>query len=191
MRQLEGLGEKSVTNLQEAIEKSKTQPLHRLITALGIRYVGETTAKALAQQTNQLMNLVDYSREELLQIEDVGIKVAESIYQFFHNHDNIRMLKELERLGLALEGRKEVVTGGNLKGKTFLFTGTLQKMKRSDAEEMVEKQGGKLLSGVSSKLNYLVVGEDAGSKLEKAKNIPQIQILDESAFIKITGYGEQ
>ena len=191
VRQLEGLGEKSVTNLQEAIEKSKTQPLHRLITALGIRYVGETTAKALAQQTNQLMNLVDYSREELLQIEDVGIKVAESIYQFFHNHDNIRMLKELERLGLALEGRKEVVTEGNLNGKTFLFTGTLQKMKRSDAEEMVEKHGGKLLSGVSSKLNYLVVGEDAGSKLEKAKKIPQIQILDESAFIKITGYGEQ
>jgi DNA ligase (NAD+) len=191
MRQLEGMGEKSVANLQEAIEKSKSQPLHRLITALGIRYVGETTAKALAQQTDHLMDLAGYSREELLQIEDVGVKVAESIYQFFHNEDNIHMLKKLEKLGLTLKSTKERSTGGNLSGKTFLFTGTLQKMKRSDAEEIVEKHGGKLLSGVSSKLNYLVVGEDAGSKLEKAKKIPQIHIVDEEGFIKMTGYGEQ
>lgn len=191
MRQLEGMGEKSVANLQEAIEKSKSQPLHRLITALGIRYVGETTAKALAQQTDHLMDLAGYSREELLRIEDVGVKVAESIYQFFHNEDNIHMLKKLEKLGLTLKSTKERSTGGNLSGKTFLFTGTLQKMKRSDAEEIVEKHGGKLLSGVSSKLNYLVVGEDAGSKLEKAKKIPQIHIVDEEGFIKMTGYGEQ
>ena len=191
MRQLEGMGEKSVANLQEAIEKSKSQPLHRLITALGIRYVGETTAKALAQQTDHLMDLAGYSREELLQIEDVGVKVADSIYQFFHNEDNIHMLKKLEKLGLTLKSTKERNTGGNLSGKTFLFTGTLQKMKRSDAEEIVEKHGGKLLSGVSSKLNYLVVGEDAGSKLEKAKKIPQIHIVDEEGFIKMTGYGEQ
>lgn len=191
MRQLEGMGEKSVANLQEAIEKSKSQPLHRLITALGIRYVGETTAKALAQQTDHLMDLAGYSREELLQIEDVGVKVAESIYQFFHNEDNIHMLKKLEKLGLTLKSTKERSTGGNLSGKTFLFTGTLQKMKRSDAEEIVEKHGGKLLSGVSSKLNYLVVGKDAGSKLEKAKKIPQIHIVDEEGFIKMTGYGEQ
>jgi DNA ligase (NAD+) len=98
---------------------------------------------------------------------------------------------KLENLGLTLESRKETARGGSLLGKTFLFTGTLQKMKRSEAEEMVEKQGGKLLSGVSSKLNYLVVGEDAGSKLEKARKIPQIHILDEDAFIKISGYGAQ
>ena len=182
MRQLEGMGEKSVTNMQEAIEKSKSQPLHRLINALGIRYVGETTAKALAQHTSHLMKLSEYLKEELLEIEDVGVKVAESIYQFFHNEDNIRMLKELEKLGLTLESQKEAARGGSLEGKTFLFTGTLQKMKRSEAEEMVEKQGGKLVSGVSSKLNFLVVGEDAGSKLEKAKKIPQIHILDEEAF---------
>jgi DNA ligase (NAD+) len=191
MRKMEGMGEKSVANMQEAIEKSKSQPLHRLINALGIRYVGETTAKALAQQTTHLMKLAHYSKEDLLQIEDVGVKVAESIYQFFHNADNINMLKKLENLGLTLESQKEAARGGSLLGKTFLFTGTLQKMKRSEAEEMVEKQGGKLLSGVSSKLNYLVVGEDAGSKLEKARKIPQIHILDEDAFIKISGYGTQ
>jgi len=191
MRQLEGMGEKSVTNMQEAIEKSKSQPLHRLINALGIRYVGETTAKALAQHTSHLMKLSEYLKEELLEIEDVGVKVAESIYQFFHNEDNINMLNELEKLGLTLESQKEAARGGSLEGKTFLFTGTLQRMKRSEAEEMVEKQGGKLVSGVSSKLNFLVVGEDAGSKLEKARKIPQIHILDEEAFIKISGYGTQ
>jgi DNA ligase (NAD+) len=191
MRELEGLGEKSVANLQEAIEKSKSQPLHRLITALGIRYVGETTAKALARQTEHLMDLAGYSREDLLQIEDVGVKVAESIYQFFHNKDNIHMLKKLEQSGLTLKSAREKAATGSFSGKTFLFTGALQKMKRSEAEEIVEKQGGKLLSGVSSKLNYLVVGEDAGSKLEKAKKIPQIQILNEDDFIKMTGYGAQ
>jgi DNA ligase (NAD+) len=188
MRKMEGMGEKSVSNMQDAIEKSKSQPLHRLINALGIRYVGETTAKALAQHTSHLMKLAEYSKEELLQIEDVGVKVAESIYQFFHNADNINMLKQLEKLGLTLESQKETARGGSLVGKTFLFTGTLQKMKRSDAEELVEKQGGKLLSGVSSKLNYLVVGEDAGSKLEKARKIPQIHIIDEDAFMKLSGY---
>jgi DNA ligase (NAD+) len=191
MRKLEGMGEKSVTNMQEAIEKSKSQPLHRLINALGIRYVGETTAKALAQHTSHLMKLSEYQKEELLEIDDVGVKVAESIYQFFHNADNLSMLKELENFGLTLESQKEAARGGSLEGKTFLFTGTLQKMKRSEAEEMVEKQGGKLVSGVSSKLNFLVVGEDAGSKLEKARKIPQIHILDEDAFIKISGYGAQ
>ncbi len=191
MRKLEGMGEKSVSNMQDAIEKSKSQPLHRLINALGIRYVGETTAKALAQHISHLMKLSEYLKEELLEIEDVGVKVAESIYQFFHNEDNINMLKELEKLGLTLENQKEVASGGSLEGKTFLFTGTLQKMKRSEAEELVEKKGGKLVSGVSSKLNFLVVGEDAGSKLEKARKIPQIHILDEDAFIKISGYGAQ
>ena len=127
MRKLEGMGEKSVANLEEAIEKSKKQPLHRLINALGIRYVGETTAKALAQKTDHLMKLANYSREELLEIEDVGVKVAESIYQFFQNKDNVSMLNKLEELGLNLQSRKEQSTGGNLEGKTFLFTGTLAK----------------------------------------------------------------
>jgi DNA ligase (NAD+) len=191
MRKMEGMGEKSVSNMQEAIEKSKSQPLHRLINALGIRYVGETTAKALARHTSHLLKLADHSKEDLLEIEDVGVKVAESIYQFFHNSDNISMLKKLENQGLILESRKETAKGGSLAGKTFLFTGTLQKMKRSEAEELVEKQGGKLLSGVSSKLDYLVVGADAGSKLEKARKIPQIHILDEDDFINISGYGAQ
>lgn len=187
MRRLEGMGEKSVTNLREAIEKSKTQPLHRLINALGIRYVGETTAKGIARKVGRLLELTGFSREDLQQIEDVGVKVADSLYVFFQDTRQQEMLKRLEELGVNLSsGREEAVTG-SLSGKTFLFTGTLTRMKRSAAEALVESMGGKLLSGVSSKLDYLVVGEDAGSKLEKARKIGTIHIMDEDAFMNLAG----
>jgi len=183
---LEGFGAKSVSNLQSAIDASRQQPLHRLIFGLGIRYVGETTAKTLAAAVGNLREFADYSLESLQNLEDVGPKVATSVYQFFHNPDNLRLLDDLEALGLSLKSQKSAPTGGgNLNGQTFLFTGTLTRLKRSDAEETVENNGGKLLSGVSSKLNYLVVGEDAGSKLEKAKKIPSIQILSEDEFIRL------
>jgi DNA ligase (NAD+) len=183
---MEGFGEKSITNLREAIEKSKSQPLHRLIYALGIRYVGETTAKTLANATGYLPDLKQLGLEELRSLEDVGVKVAESVYQFFHNNDNLHMLQRLEEAGVQLQNqKKQSQAEGILSGKTFLFTGTLNKLKRSEAEEMVEAKGGKLLSGVSSKLNYLVVGEDAGSKLEKAKKLGTVQILSEDEFLRI------
>jgi DNA ligase (NAD+) len=186
--QLEGFGKKSVTNLQEAIEKSKSQPLYRLINALGIRYVGETTAKTLAQAVDHLLDLSQLDKEKMMQVEDVGIKVAESIYQYFHTEEHLAMLRKLESAGLQLKSNKQQqLTEGNLTGKTFLFTGTLLKLKRSEAEALAEAQGGKILSGVSSKLDYLVVGEDAGSKLEKAKKIASINIIDEDGFLQMIG----
>lgn len=186
IQELDGFGEKKVGNLRSAIEASKKQPLHRLIFGLGIRYVGETTAKVLAASVGRLSDLFSLSLEDLLNLEDVGPKVASSVHEYFHNPGNLAILKELESLGLNLESHKSTaVQGGNLDGQTFLFTGTLNQLKRSDAEEMVETNGGKLLSGVSSKLNYLVVGDDAGSKLEKAKKIPSIRILTEDEFIKL------
>ena len=182
---LEGFGEKSINNLQSAIEESKSQPLHRVIYALGIRYVGETTAKTLAKAVSYLMDFKDFSLEELQALEDVGPKVAGSILQFFENKDNIKMLTKLESLGLNFRStRSERKTGGTLAEQSFLFTGTLNELKRSEAEALVEAQGGKILGGVSSKLNYLVVGEDAGSKLEKAKKIPSIRILTEKEFLR-------
>ena len=187
IKTMEGFGAKSVSNLQEAIEKSKQQPLYRLINALGIRYVGETTAKTIAQSVDHLLDLSKLDLESLQKMEDVGVKVAESIYQYFSKKENVEMLKELESLGLQLNSIKQQSTGGKLEGKTFLFTGTLNQLKRSQAEEMVEANGGKIQSGVSSKLDYLIVGEDAGSKLEKAKKIASIQILDEDGFIKLIG----
>ena len=183
---MEGFGEKSIENLQKAIELSKKQPLHRMIYALGIRFVGETTAKTLAQAVNHLSDFKKLSFEQLQELEDIGPKVAGSIFHFFSNKDNISLLEELEKLGLTLKNqKKEMTTGGNLKGQTFLFTGTLPSLKRSDAEAMAEENGGQLLTGVSSKLNYLVVGEKAGSKLEKAKKIPTIKIVSEEDFIKM------
>ena len=182
---LEGFGKRSVENLLQAIEASKSQPLHRLIYGLGIRYVGETTAKTLAQSIGDIFELKEMTQEELQKFDDVGTKVASSIVQFFQNQDNISMLEELRDLGVSTSGKVSLTAGGNLTGKTFLFTGTLNKLKRDIAEESVEKNGGKILSGVSSKLNYLVVGEDAGSKLEKAKKIPSVKIISEEDFLKM------
>ena len=185
---MEGFGQKSIDNLQTAIENSKKQPLHRLIYALGIRFVGETTAKTLAQAVNHLLDFKKFSIEDLQNLEDVGPKVAGSIHHFFSNGSNIDMLEELEKLGLQLKNiKKEMTTTGNLTGQTFLFTGTLPTLKRSEAEALAEENGGQLLSGVSAKLNYLVVGEDAGSKLEKAKKINSVKIISEEEFLHLVG----
>jgi len=183
-----GFGQKSIDNLQTAIENSKKQPLHRLIYALGIRFVGETTAKTLAQAVNHLLDFKKFSIEDLQNLEDVGPKVAGSIHHFFSNKSNIDMLEELEKLGLQLKNtKKEMSAAGNLAGQTFLFTGTLPTLKRSEAEAMAEQNGGHILSGVSAKLNYLVVGEDAGSKLEKAKKINTVKIISEEEFLQLIG----
>ncbi len=183
---LEGFGKKSLDNLQAAIEASKLQPLHRLIYALGIRFVGETTAKTLANAVENIYDFISKDEATLLELEDVGVKVAKSIHSFFQNDQNIEMLHQLENLGLQFKNvKKEAVGADSLGGQTFLFTGTLNKLKRSEAEEMVEKNGGKIMSGVSSKLNYLIVGEDAGSKLEKAKKINTIHIISEDEFLQL------
>lgn len=183
---LDGFGKKSIENLKEAINNSKSQPLHRLIFALGIRFVGETTAKALAQCIHHLLDLRNFSLDDLQNINDVGPKVAGSICNFFSNQNNIEMLQQLEELGLQLKNvKKELLTSGNINGQTFLFTGSLQKLKRSEAENLVETNGGLIINGVSSNLHYLVVGADAGSKLEKAKKITSIKIISEDEFLKL------
>jgi DNA ligase (NAD+) len=182
---LEGFGKKSVDNLKAAIEVSKTQPLYRLIYALGIRFVGETTAKTIASHIEHILDLQHFSVEQLQSFEDVGVKVANSIHHYFSQEKNIALIKELEALGLNMIQTNTTAVDGNLSGLNFLFTGTLTQLKRSDAEAMVEARGGHILNGVSSKLNYLVVGEDAGSKLEKAKKIASIKIISESDFVEL------
>jgi DNA ligase (NAD+) len=185
---LEGFGQKSIDNLKKAIEASKKQPLHRLIYALGIRFVGETTAKTLARAVDYLLEFRIFSLEDLQNLEDIGPKVGGSIHHFFSNKHNIEMLEQLEKQGLQLHNeKKEMSSKGNLNGLTFLFTGTLSTLRRSEAEKIVEDNGGQILSGVSAKLNYLVAGEDAGSKLEKAKKINTVKIITEEEFLKMTG----
>lgn len=187
IRKLEGFGEKSIANLQTAIENSKKQPLNRVIYGLGIRHVGETMAKTLANAVSHIKDLYDWEEEKLVSLEDVGPKVAASVKHFFDAPGNREMIDKLEQAGVNLSnlhsGSKQA--GGELAGKTFLFTGTLSKLKRSEAEELAEQKGGTILSGVSSKLNYLVVGEDAGSKLEKAKKLGTVTILTEDEFLAV------
>ena len=184
--QLEGFGKKSIENLQAALEASKKQPLYRLIYGLGIRFIGETTAKTLANAVDHLLDFTSKTEEDLLALEDVGVKVAKSIVDFFNDAQNIELLHKLEALGLDLKNQKKAVPiGSTLTGQTFLFTGTLPTLKRSAAEQMAADLGGVIASGVSSKLNYLVVGEDAGSKLEKAKKINTIHIISEAEFIQL------
>jgi len=184
---MEGFGKRSIDNLTAAIEASKQQPLHRVIYALGIRYVGETTAKTIANAIHDVFELEKMNEEQLQQMEDIGVKVAQSIYTFFQNKENIKMLERLKELGLQMQNIKRAASTAKntLHEQTFLFTGTLNKLKRTEAEEMVEKHGGKIASGVSSKLNYLVAGEDAGSKLEKAKKINTVKIITEDEFLKL------
>lgn len=189
VRQLEGFGEKSVSNLQQAIEASKQQPLNRVIYGLGIRYVGETTAKTLASAVSHITEFYDWDVEKLITLEDIGPKVATSVADFFARKENRHIIEKLGAAGvnLANEHKGQKTSTGELSGKTFLFTGTLNQLKRSDAEAMVEDKGGSILSGVSSKLNYLVVGEDAGSKLEKAKKLGTVNILTEQEFMQLIG----
>lgn len=184
-----GFGEKSVTNLQQAIEQSKKQPLNRVIFGMGIRYVGETTAKTLAAAVGHIRDLYDWNKEKLCTLQDVGPKVATSVADFFARPENRHMIDLLDSAGVNLvnEHKGQPAADGALTGKTFLFTGTLSQLKRSDAEALVEERGGSILSGVSSKLNYLVVGEDAGSKLEKAKKLGSVNILTEQEFMTLAG----
>jgi DNA ligase (NAD+) len=184
LRTLDGLGEKSIDKLQEAIEKSKQQNLSRIIYALGIRYVGETTSKTLARSITHLNELSTKTIDDLKQLEDVGIKVAQSIVEFFSDDNNLHIISALDNIGLNLNNNeKENLNSGSLDGKSFLFTGTLSQFKRSEAEAMAEAKGGTIVAGVSAKLNYLIVGEDAGSKLEKAKKLESVVILTEQEFL--------
>jgi DNA ligase (NAD+) len=185
--ELEGFGERSVEKLKEAIKASKSKHPYRLLFGLGIRHVGETTAKNLMEEVNCIEDFEDWDLERINSLYDVGPKVAQSIYDFFHSKQNMLMLEELKAIGLqTCRPQKAISAGeGKLSGKTFLFTGTLSQMTRPKAEEKVEEAGGKIAGSLSSKVNYLVVGADPGSKAEKAKKMPGVQIITEEEFLDL------
>ncbi len=187
IEQMKGWGKKAVTNLQQGVERSKSRPLFRLINALGIRHVGITTAKALTRHVNGLDDLTSLNQDALMQVEDIGPVVARSISEFFANPRNQELLAELEKLGLNTRTLGEEKPGqGVLSGKTVLFTGTLQRLGREQAKEVVERHGGRNMSAVSPNLNILVVGEKAGSKLKKAREIGSIVVMTEDEFLAFT-----
>ncbi len=180
---LEGFGEKSVEKLKQSIETSKTRSMARLMFGLGIRHVGETMSKGIASHVTCLEDLKDWDMEKLAGIDDVGPKVAESIYNFFHTESNLELIHILKDFGLPVcEEKKEKNTDGKLSGLTFLFTGTLQKYTRPEAKKLTEDAGGTVAGSLSAKVNYLVVGEDPGSKVDKAKKIGTVNIITEEEF---------
>jgi DNA ligase (NAD+) len=181
---LEKQGKKSVENLREAIEKSKKQKFHKLLFGLGIRFVGAKTSQILASHFGTIDNIGAASREELLAINEIGEKIADSILSFFKDEKNVNTIEELKKAGVNLQTEKEF-TLGILSGKKFLATGSLTKYTRNEVKDIVENLGGEYLSTVSKKLDFLIVGENAGSKLEKAKKIEAIQIIDEDEFEKM------
>lgn len=187
IRTLEGWGEKSIENLKNGIEQSKKRPLWRLLVAIGIRHVGTGTAKDIAGHILSIHELSRKTVEDLVAIEGIGPKVANSIHDFFTNEANIHLIHDLEQLGLnTINNPAENTPASNkLNGQTFLFTGTLTQFGRDRAKQLVEENGGKLLSAVSANLNYLVAGESAGSKLTKAKAIPSIKVITEEEFLSL------
>lgn len=184
---LERMAEKSAQNILDGIEKSKEIPFEKVLFGIGIKHVGETVAKKLAKNFESIDALREATAEELTQVEDIGGKIAESITEFFTNQENLMMIERLKSYGVQLEKGESTneVLSNTLENKTFLFTGKLTLFTRDAAEEMVEKHGGKNISAVSKNLNYLVVGEKAGSKLKKAQEIGTIEILDEQGFLKL------
>lgn len=186
---LERMAEKSAQNIIDGIEKSKEIPFEKVLFGIGIKHVGETVAKKLVKNFATIEDLKNATVEELVQVEDIGEKIAFSIVEFFKNQENNLMIERLQNYGVQLhkgENTNEVLSNV-LENKTFLFTGKLSLFTRDAAEEMVEKHGGKNISAVSKNLNYLVVGEKAGSKLKKAQDIGTITILDEQGFLDLIG----
>ncbi len=184
---LERMAEKSAQNIIDGVEKSKEIPFEKVLFGIGIKHVGETVAKKLAKNYNSVDDLKNATAEELIQVEDIGGKIAESIVKFFNDSENLLMIERLKSYGVQLEKGESTneVLSDILENKTFLFTGKLSLFTREAAEEMVEKHGGKNISAVSKNLNYLVVGEKAGSKLKKAQDIGTIEILDEQEFLNL------
>jgi DNA ligase (NAD+) len=185
LMELERMGEKSATKIIKNIEKSRAQPLARVLNGLGIPFVGERTAQLLAGHFGDLDHIANASLETLQEVDEVGPKVADSIAQFFGEKRNRELVEKLRRAGLQFTGEKQPSKkSGPLAGLTFVITGTLPTLKREEAKERIERAGGKVAGSVSSKTSYLLAGEDAGSKLDKAREL-KVPILDETGLFVI------
>jgi DNA ligase (NAD+) len=183
---LERMGPKSSRNLLDEIDNSKKRDLAAFVFALGIRHVGERLARTLAEHFGTLDSLANASAEDLIQVEDIGPTVAESIVFFFRQPENITLLRRLKEAGLDFKPEAKKSGPRPLAGKTFVLTGTLARFEREKAKEVIEHLGGKVTSAVSGKTDYLVVGESPGSKLSQARELG-ITVLNEQEFLKLVG----
>lgn len=183
---LERMAEKSAQNLIEAIEKSKEQPFERVIYALGIRFVGKTVAKDLAKAFKTMERLRTLSKEELEAIDSIGPRIAGSVVSFFQNEKNQQIINKLREHNLQFEQEEEVLASNIFEGKKFVLTGSLPTYTRKEASDLIEKHGGKTASSVSGNTDYVLAGDSAGSKLDKANKLG-IPVLDEAQFREMIG----
>ena len=179
---LERMAEKSSQNVVDAIEESKDRELNRLIYALGIRYIGSNSARILTNHYSSIDELKKSSQKELLEIDEIGPVMAESIVNYFKSEHNLQVIEKLKEVGVRMEKEKEEEnTKQHLEGKSFVFTGSLDSYTRKDASKLVRKYGGNVKSSVSSRTSYLVVGDNPGSKYEQAQDL-DVEILDQDQF---------
>ena len=185
--ELERMADKSVNNLLASIEKSKDTTLGRLLFALGIRHVGEHVAQVLAKHFGDIHKLMEADAESLEAIHEVGPEVAQQVTGFFHDKSNRKLIERLLKAGVKPKAEQVVPAGeGEFAGKTFVLTGTLERFGRSEAKKEIEKRGGRVSGSVSKKTDYVVAGEEAGSKLTKAQDLG-VEVLDEQTFLKMLG----
>lgn len=184
--ELERMGRKSATNIITNIENSKKNPLPRILAALGIRFVGERTAVFLAEHFGSLERIAAAELDELQDAEEVGPRIAESIFQFFREQHNQELIERLRAAGLQFTYNSTRPRGGPLKGLTFVLTGTLPHLTRDDAKKLIEMAGGKVSGSVSKKTNYVVAGEEAGSKLDKAREL-KVPVIGEPELLEMLG----
>jgi DNA ligase (NAD+) len=182
LAEIEGFGIKSIDNLLTSIEKSKSNNIDRLLFGFGIRHIGQKASKILAQEFGSIDDIANATVDELLKLEDFGEKMAESLYNFFRQPQSIRMIESLRKEGVNfLSLSKKALSDTRFVGMTFVLTGTLLTMNRNQASEIIEGFGGKVSGSVSKKTTYVLAGDDAGSKLAKAKELG-VNIIDEDTF---------
>ncbi|PRD56287.1 NAD-dependent DNA ligase LigA [Sphingobacterium gobiense] len=187
LKSIERFGEKSIDNMLTGIENSKSKPFEKVLFALGIRHVGETIAKKLALHFKSLDNLVQASVEEIANVQDIGIRIAESVYNYLHSEQHLLEISKLKAAGLQfeIEEREIVLAGKNLAGKTFLISGVFVDFSREELAQLIESHGGKMLSSISAKLNYLVAGDKMGpSKLAKAEKL-KIPLISDKEILEM------
>lgn len=183
---LERMAEKSAQNIIDAIENSKQIPFEKVLYAIGIRHVGETVAKKIAKRFENMSQIKSAKLEDFTSIDDIGEKIGQSVLEFFTKEKNRNFVQRLKEAGLQMEiGEQEKPISESLTGKSFLFTGTLTLFTRTEAQKMVEMNGGKNISAVSKNLDFLIVGENAGSKLKKAQELGSVKILTENEFFEM------
>jgi DNA ligase (NAD+) len=181
---LERMGKKSASNICDAILKSRETTLSRFIYSLGIRNVGEQTAKELAKFFETYERLIDASEEELVNVPDIGPIVARSIREYFNDPYHIDVIEKLIERGVTWRRERTVLKSQTLAEKNFVLTGAFKKFSRDEVKQEIEKHGGRVISAVSKNVDYLVVGEKPGSKLKKAADLG-LKIVDESMFIRL------